>query len=128
MVYKDLVVLLDAEPASRGRIELAAIIAYHSGAHLVGLYAELRSSFLAGSAISIPHCSSALTGGRDRVTRVCTRNACHFRGYCYPEIAQFLAGLGIDSISVNAANLLRTFTAVHEAEQQMATAGSIAAK
>jgi pyruvate, water dikinase len=46
----------------------------------------------------------------------------------YPEIAQFLAGLGIDSISVNAASLLRTFTAVHEAEQQMATAGSIAAK
>jgi len=32
MVYKDLVVLLDAEPASRGRIELAAIIAYHSEA------------------------------------------------------------------------------------------------
>jgi hypothetical protein len=28
----------------------------------------------------------------------------------------------------NAASLLRTFTAVHEAEQQMATAGSIAAK
>ena len=41
MVYKDLVVLLDAEPASRGRIELAAIIAFHSGAHLVGLYAEI---------------------------------------------------------------------------------------
>ena len=38
----------------------------------------------------------------------------------YPEIAQFLAGLGIDSISVNAASLLRTFTAVHEAEQQAA--------
>jgi pyruvate, water dikinase len=46
----------------------------------------------------------------------------------YPEIAQFLAGLGIDSISVNADSLLRTFTAVYEAEQQMATAGSIAAK
>jgi pyruvate,water dikinase len=39
----------------------------------------------------------------------------------YPEIAQFLAGLGIDSISVNAASLLRTLTAVHEAEQRMAT-------
>jgi pyruvate,water dikinase len=46
----------------------------------------------------------------------------------YPEIAQFLAGLGIDSISVNAASLLRTFTAVHEAEQQMAAVGSLAAK
>jgi pyruvate,water dikinase len=46
----------------------------------------------------------------------------------YPEIAQFLAGLGIDSISVNAASLLRTFTAVHEAEQQMAAPGSLAAK
>jgi pyruvate,water dikinase len=46
----------------------------------------------------------------------------------YPEIAQFLAGLGIDSISVNAASLLRTFTAVHEAEQQMAAAAPLAAK
>lgn len=61
------------------------------------------------------------------------RNHCHV-GICgeapanYPEIAQFLAGLGIDSISVNAASLLRTFTAVHEAEQQMAAAGSLAAK
>ena len=46
----------------------------------------------------------------------------------YPEIAQFLTGLGIDSISVNAASLLRTFTAVHEAEQQMAAAVPFAAK
>ncbi len=46
----------------------------------------------------------------------------------YPEIAQFLAGLGIDSISVNAASLLRTFTAVHEAEQQMAASAPLAAK
>jgi pyruvate,water dikinase len=38
----------------------------------------------------------------------------------YPEIAEFLAGLGIDSISVNAASLLRTFTAVYQAEQRMA--------
>ena len=38
----------------------------------------------------------------------------------YPEIAQFLAGLGIDSISVTAASLLRTITAVHEAEQTLA--------
>src|SRR6202012_4199265 len=35
----------------------------------------------------------------------------------YPEIARFLAQLGIDSISVNAASLLRTMTIVHEAEQ-----------
>jgi hypothetical protein len=41
MAHKDLVVLVDAEPASRGRIALAAIIAYRSGAHLVGLYAEI---------------------------------------------------------------------------------------
>jgi nucleotide-binding universal stress UspA family protein len=41
MVYRDLVVLLDAEPASRGRIELAATMADRSGAHLVGLYAEI---------------------------------------------------------------------------------------
>jgi pyruvate, water dikinase len=35
----------------------------------------------------------------------------------YPEIARFLAGLGIDSISVNAASLLRTLSSVYEAEQ-----------
>ena len=46
----------------------------------------------------------------------------------YPEIAQFLTGLGIDSISVTAASLLRTFTAVHEAEQQIAAAEPLAAK
>ncbi len=45
----------------------------------------------------------------------------------YPEIARFLAGLGIDSISVNAASLLRTMTAVYEAEQQRANA-SLAAQ
>jgi pyruvate,water dikinase len=45
----------------------------------------------------------------------------------YPEIAQFLARLGIDSISVNAASLLRTFTAVYDAEQA-ASAGSLAAQ
>lgn len=38
----------------------------------------------------------------------------------YPEIARFLAGLGIDSISVNASSLLRTMTVVHEAEQTTA--------
>jgi len=45
----------------------------------------------------------------------------------YPEIARFLASLGIDSISVNAASLLRTMTVVYEAEQALAT-GSLAAK
>ena len=45
----------------------------------------------------------------------------------YPEIAQFLTGLGIDSISVNAASLLRTMTVVHEAEQA-AAARSLAAQ
>ncbi len=35
----------------------------------------------------------------------------------YPEIARYLAGLGIDSISVNPSSLLRTMTVVHEAEQ-----------
>jgi pyruvate,water dikinase len=37
----------------------------------------------------------------------------------YPEIAGFLTELGIDSISVNAASLLRTLTVVHEAEQRV---------
>ena len=45
----------------------------------------------------------------------------------YPEIARFLAELGIDSISVNAASLLRTITVVHEAEQA-AAARSLAAQ
>ena len=40
----------------------------------------------------------------------------------YPEIAQFLARLGIDSISVNAASMLHTMSVVHEAEQQAAGA------
>jgi len=44
----------------------------------------------------------------------------------YPEIAQFLAGIGIDAISVNPASLLKTFTVVHEAEQ--AAAGPLAAE
>ena len=38
----------------------------------------------------------------------------------YPEIAQFLAGLGIDSISVNPSSLLRTIAAVREAEAKVA--------
>jgi pyruvate,water dikinase len=44
----------------------------------------------------------------------------------YPEIARFLAELGIDSISVNAASLLRTMTVVHEAEQAAARAPAAA--
>jgi pyruvate,water dikinase len=39
----------------------------------------------------------------------------------YPEIARFLADLGIDSISVNAASLFRTMSVVHEAEQNART-------
>ena len=34
----------------------------------------------------------------------------------YPEIARFLAKLGIDSMSVNPSSLLRTIAIVHEAE------------
>lgn len=43
----------------------------------------------------------------------------------YPEIARFLTGLGIDSISVNPSSVLRTLQIVREAEH--ATAGSRAA-
>jgi pyruvate,water dikinase len=35
----------------------------------------------------------------------------------YPEIARYLAGLGIDSISVNPASIIRTMAVVHEAEE-----------
>jgi pyruvate,water dikinase len=45
----------------------------------------------------------------------------------YPEIAQFLTRLGIDSISVTAASLLRTITVVYEAEQS-ASARQVAAE
>jgi pyruvate,water dikinase len=44
----------------------------------------------------------------------------------YPEIARFLTRLGIDSISVNPASLLRTMTVVNEAEN--AATGPIAAQ
>jgi len=37
----------------------------------------------------------------------------------YPEIAQFLADLGIDSISVNPSSLPRTIAAVREAEAKL---------
>lgn len=44
----------------------------------------------------------------------------------YPEIARFLTGLGIDSISVNPASLLRTMSVVHEAEQTVSARPSAA--
>src|SRR5919204_163521 len=37
MSYKDLLVVLDPEPAARGRIDLAAALAERFAAHLVGL-------------------------------------------------------------------------------------------
>lgn len=40
----------------------------------------------------------------------------------YPEVARFLAELGIDSISVNAASLFRTMSVVHEAEAAQSVA------
>jgi pyruvate,water dikinase len=40
----------------------------------------------------------------------------------YPEIARYLAGLGIDSISVNPSSLVRTITVVREAEQAVPAA------
>jgi pyruvate,water dikinase len=36
----------------------------------------------------------------------------------YPEIARFLAGIGIDSVSVNAGSLLKTLSVLVEAEKQ----------
>src|SRR5713101_603756 len=38
MSYKDLLVVLDSNPAARGRIDLAAALAERFAAHLVGLY------------------------------------------------------------------------------------------
>jgi len=46
----------------------------------------------------------------------------------YPEIARFLAGIGIDSISVNPSSLLRTIAVVREAEQSAGTLGSQASR
>jgi len=66
----------------------------------------------------------AVTGAKrnDRHVGICGEAPAN-----YPEIARFLAELGIDSISVNAASLLRTTTVVHEAEQA-AAARSLAAQ
>jgi pyruvate,water dikinase len=44
----------------------------------------------------------------------------------YPEIAKFLAELGIDSISVNPSSVLRTIQIVREAEQDSAVAKRVA--
>ncbi len=43
----------------------------------------------------------------------------------YPEIAVFLTGLGVDSISVNPSSLPRTMAAVAEAEAEAARASSV---
>ncbi len=63
--------------------------------------------------------SMAVTGAR--------RNHRHV-GICgeapanYPEIARFLTGLGIDSISVNPSSVLKTMQIVHQAEQETTAA------
>jgi pyruvate,water dikinase len=44
----------------------------------------------------------------------------------YPEIARFLTGLGIDSISVNPSSILRTMAIVREAEQETAKSRAVA--
>ncbi len=38
MSYKDLLVVLDAQPTSRERTDLAAVLAERFSAHLVGVY------------------------------------------------------------------------------------------
>ena len=44
----------------------------------------------------------------------------------YPEIAKFLTGLGIDSISVNPSSVLRTMEIVRQAEEEMTKPRAIA--
>jgi pyruvate,water dikinase len=45
----------------------------------------------------------------------------------YPEIARFLTEIGVDSISVNPASIMRTIAVVREAESsQVAAAPSLA--
>jgi phosphoenolpyruvate synthase/pyruvate phosphate dikinase len=44
----------------------------------------------------------------------------------YPEIARFLTGLGIDSISVNPSSILRTMEIVRQAEQVTADSPAVA--
>lgn len=46
----------------------------------------------------------------------------------YPEIACYLAGLGIDSISVNPSSILRTMQVVREAEEATASGSATAAE
>ncbi len=67
--------------------------------------------------------SMAVTGAR--------RNRRHV-GICgeapanYPEIAKFLTGLGIDSISVNPSSVLRTMAIVYEAERETGAPKAVA--
>ena len=65
------------------------------------------------------HAGDAAPGGRPAPSATAAMSASAARRR--PTIRRsprFLAGLGIDSISVNPASLLRTLTVVHEAEQQ----------
>ena len=63
----------------------------------------------------------AVTGARRNRRHV---GICGEAPATYPEIAEFLAGLGIGSISVNPQSLARTLTAVAAAEQRAAGAPS----
>jgi pyruvate, water dikinase len=65
----------------------------------------------------------AVTGARRNHRRV---GICGEAPANYPEIARFLAGLGIDSISVNAASLFKTMSVVYEAEQSVTAKPSAA--
>ena len=56
----------------------------------------------------------AVTGARRNGRKV---GICGEAPANYPEIARFLSGLGIDSISVNPSSLLRTIEVVREAEE-----------
>ncbi len=59
----------------------------------------------------------AVTGARRNHRKV---GICGEAPANYPEIARFLAGIGINSISVNPSSLLRTIAIVHEAETMSA--------
>ena len=58
----------------------------------------------------------AVTGAKRNGRRV---GICGEAPANYPEIAQFLTRLGIDSISVNPSSLLQTIKAVREAERSL---------
>jgi pyruvate,water dikinase len=63
----------------------------------------------------------AVTGARRNHRKV---GICGEAPANYPEIARFLAGIGIDSISVNPSSLLRTIAIVHEAETMSVLEGN----